>query len=81
MNEYWMNIHGAILVDVDHDKFLDELYKWCESKGWKFSGYTEPTKDKTEKFEEEDIPEKYEHLNAVGTFSEELYKAINPEEK
>lgn len=42
MRKHWLEINGAVEIDVEHDEFLDEFYKWLESKDWSFAGVTKP---------------------------------------
>lgn len=48
MKKYWLDIEGAIQVDVEHDQFLEEFYQWLNSKGWTFGGGTKPAEEKIE---------------------------------
>jgi hypothetical protein len=40
MENKWIDIDGAIEVNVDQDTFDNEFQKWLESKGWSFAGVT-----------------------------------------
>lgn len=35
-----IEIEGVMDVTIDHDKFLQEFYKWLESNNWTFLGIT-----------------------------------------
>lgn len=38
-----IEIHGEMLrIDVSHQEFLEEMFKWLSSKGWSFRGTTKP---------------------------------------
>lgn len=43
-----IEINGSIEVNVSHDEFLEEFYKWLESKDWSFFGMTEELKEEKE---------------------------------